>query len=335
VRVTGEARKRLNGAIVGVAAGVAAIGGLTAASYANDATAVMGAGGLELVSNSAIAIMAEDLYVSADEIRVAYRFRNVTKAPVTVTVAFPLPPLGGEDFIDMNIAIPNPESANYVDFRLWVDGQELTPMVEHRATALGIDRTDTLIAAGLPLNPFALETGEMIGAMRAPALDDLARAGLIIREEWGTLPVWQLQTTFYWEQTFPVGRDIVIEHSYRPIVGYSFLYAGDLDIPEVTEPHCVDDAFRTAVGRLLTPTQGDPYPALNARRIQYILTTANSWAAPIGTFTLTVDKGSPNAFVSFCAEGVTRTSPTTFVVTETDFYAERELDVLIVEPIAP
>jgi hypothetical protein len=74
---------------------------------------------------------------------------------------------------------------------------------------------------------------------------------------------------------------------------------------------------------------------LNERRIEYILTTANNWAAPIGEFTLTVDKGAPNALVSFCGEGVTRTSPTTFVDTETNFYAERELEVLIIEAIAP
>ncbi len=317
-----------------VAAGMAAIGGLTAVRYANDATAVMGAGGLELVYNPAIAMVAEDLYVGVDEVRVAYRFRNVTKAPVTVTVAFPLPPIGGEDQLDMNIAIPNWETENYVDFRLWVDGRELTPSVENRVTALGIDRTGMITAAGLPLSPFAAETGEMLGRLPPETLDELAKAGLIIRAEWGTIAVWELATTFYWEQTFPAGQEVVIEHSSKPVVGYSFFYRDALNDPDYVARYCIDDDFRAAANRLLTAAGGE-FPMLNERRIEYILTTANNWAAPIGEFTLTVDKGAPTALVSFCGEGVTRTSPTTFVDPETNFYAERELEVLIIEATAP
>ena len=73
---------------------VAAILGSTVASAsANDSTAVLGAGGLQLVRNQAISVISEDLYVSAEAVRVTYHFRNITDAPVTYTVAFPLPPL--------------------------------------------------------------------------------------------------------------------------------------------------------------------------------------------------------------------------------------------------
>src|SRR5437660_1278291 len=32
---------------------------------------------------------------------------------------------------------------------------------------------------------------------------------------------WTLKTTYHWEQTFPAGREIVIEHRYKPSVGGS------------------------------------------------------------------------------------------------------------------
>ena len=46
-------------------------------------TAQLGAGGLELVRNDTIEVLSEDLYVSANEVRVTYHFRNRTDAPVT------------------------------------------------------------------------------------------------------------------------------------------------------------------------------------------------------------------------------------------------------------
>jgi hypothetical protein len=75
------------------------------------------------------------------------------------------------------------------------------------------------------------------------------------------------------------------------------------------------------------------FPMLDERRIQYLLTPAANWATPIGTFHLTVDKGDENALVSFCGTDVTKTSPTTFELTATDFYPTEELNILIVDAI--
>jgi hypothetical protein len=48
------------------------------------------------------------------------------------------------------------------------------------------------------------------------------------------------------------------------------------------------------------------------QRISYILTTGANWAGPIQEFRLVVDKGAPNALVSFCAQGVRKIGPTQF-----------------------
>lgn len=298
---------------------------------ANDATAIIGVGGLQLVYNSAIEIVSEDLYVSPEEVRVRYVFRNITDSPVTNTVAFPLPPLNGYELLESYVDVADPNAENYVNFRIWLDGKELTPNVYSRVTALGVDRTDLLRSTGLPLSPLSYEGAEMIGDLPPEMQERLERAGLIAIEDWGTLALWQLETTFYWEQTFPVGADVVVEHSYRPVVGYSFF--GDYQFEDETylERYCMDDSFLAAAQRMLAAEEVD-FPILDERRIQYILTTANNWASPIGTFHLTVDKGMESAIVSFCGTGVTKTGPTTFELTETNYYPDRELDILIVDP---
>jgi hypothetical protein len=46
---------------------------------------------------------------------------------------------------------------------------------------------------------------------------------------------------------------------------------------------------------------------------------------------LVVDKGEPDNLVSFCGEGVTKIGPTTFEMVKTDFWPDRDLDILILD----
>jgi hypothetical protein len=67
--------------------------------------------------------------------------------------------------------------------------------------------------------------------------------------------------------------------------------------------------------------------------VRYILKTGRNWKGPIGKFKLTVDKGSPANLVSFCADGVKKTSPTTFTVEKTNWEPDRDLSVLVLQSI--
>ncbi len=62
----------------------------------------------------------------------------------------------------------------------------------------------------------------------------------------------------------------------------------------------------------------------------YVLTTANTWSGPIGTFKLTIDKGSPKNVLSLCVDGIKKTGPTTFVVEKKNFTPDADLNLLIV-----
>lgn len=305
-----------------------------AAATANDSTATLGAGGLQLVRNEAVELLSEDLFVSTKEVRVAYRFRNKTAEPVTVLVAFPLPPIDAIVPEEMNIVLPDPASDNFVDFTVTVDGKSVTPSVSERATMLGIDRTEELRKRGLPLNPLADGLYQTIDAMPKAEQEALAALGLLYIDPYSAQPAWRYEATFYWQQTFPPGEEVAVEHRYKPVVGYGF-FGDHVFGDEWYKRYCFDDGFEAAARKKLAAVAGTQNPYLSEQRISYILTTANNWSGPIGTFRLVVDKGSPDAIVSFCGEGVTKTSPTTFEMTATGYVPTKDLDVLIAAPPAP
>ena len=64
---------------------------VAAPAHGNDSTAEAAVGGLVLTQNSDIDMVSEDLFVSAEQVRVRYVFRNRSPRDVRVTVAFPMP----------------------------------------------------------------------------------------------------------------------------------------------------------------------------------------------------------------------------------------------------
>lgn len=311
---------------------VAALIALAAPAAANDSTAQLGAGGIELIRNEAVELLAEDLYVSATEVRVAYRFRNKTDAPVTYLVAFPLPTIDSIVPEAMNVMLPDADSENFVDFTVKVDGKPVTPMLEARVIALGLDQTEVVRRLGLSLNPMDFDLYQWLQKAPPAEKEELNRLGLAIVDPYAVQAAWKLETTFYWEQTFPPGREVIVEHSYKPVTGYGFFGDWVFNEPTYREKYCIDAAFEAAARKKLAAIKDESNRYLNEQRVSYILTTANNWASAIKDFRLVVDKGSPDALVSFCGSGVKKISPTEFEMRATDFSPERELEILIAAP---
>lgn len=315
-----------------LAGGLLLAGAAITGAIANDSTAELGAGGIQLTRTEAVALLREDLFVSADKVTVDYVFRNTSAKDVTYLVAFPLPPIDAIIPEAMNVMLPDGANPNFVDFTVTVDGKAVTPAVDERATALGVNHTEYLRGLGLPLNPIADGLYQRVEALPEATRDAMAERGLVYVDAYSVQPAWRLDTTFYWEQAFPAGTDVAIAHTYKPVVGAGFFVKEMLADATYRAKYCIDDAFARAATKKLDAIAGQNMPYLSERRISYILTTANNWSRPIGDFRLTVDKGSPDALVSFCADNVTKTGPTTFTATAKDFVPERELDVLIVAP---
>lgn len=304
---------------------------------ANDSSAELGAGGIQLVPNWDIVVDREDLYVSPDLVGVRYVFRNTTKEPIRLLVAFPLPDVDLTELFEVPIDIPSPEHANFVDFEVVVNGAPVAVQVEQRASAQGIDRTDLLNSLSIPLNPFSDKAYAALAAVDPSTSAELKRIGVghSYEPHDPLIPAWSVKTTFYWEQDFPPMAETIIEHRYTPVVGQGFFgtYIFDKDDPEgyVTD-YCIDTSTESAIRKRINQYGGD---YLIEHRLSYILTTARNWQGPIGEFRLVIDKKDPNWLVSLCLSGLKKIAPTQFEYTAKDYVPEKDLRVLFLAPPAP
>lgn len=312
---------------------LAALGALAALAappaQANDSSAELAGGGLRLTYNPHVRMESEDLYVSRQEVRVDYVFRNVSGEPQDTLVAFPLPEIDGAELGDSDIGIASADPVNFVDFRVWADGAPVAYRVEERASLLGIDVTARLRALGVPLNPMAHDAWQKLLPLPAATRRALAAEGLaVVESEDFILPQWRYGVVFYWRQAFPPGAPVRIRHVYRPVAGATVWYGEFFTDPEQVRTFCIEPSFARAAQRQ-RERAGDNWPSIHW--VSYILTTGANWAGPIGRFRLTVDKGAPEHLVSLCRDGIRKTGPTTFVWEATDFWPESDLKVLFVE----
>jgi hypothetical protein len=316
---------------------------MAGSACANDSTAELAAGGLVLKKNPAIEMRSEDLFISFDQVKVHYVFANTTSADVTVTVAFPMPDITVSG-LDDNIAIPSQDPVNFLGFTTVADGKPVAAQVEQKVIAGGVDRTAYLRALRIPLAPQLGATGDALDRLTQAQKNDVVAKGMAMIDEYDNgdghgmvkhmQPTWTLKTTYYWQQTFPAGRTIVVDHHYTPAAGSSAGtswgspdFAKDPSYAAARAKYCVDDSFLAAVRHSIPA--GQTYSSLQEQRIDYILSSGANWAAPIGQFRMVVDKGLAANIVSFCGAGVRKISPTQFEVDYTNFTPTKEVAVLI------
>ncbi|MCJ2058112.1 DUF4424 domain-containing protein [Methylobacterium sp. J-048] len=315
-----------------LAAALLAAGLLCAPARANDSAAELDAGGLVLRPEPGIGLVSEDLSIALDRIRVSYVFRNQVSEPRTVRIAFPLPPIDGRTLSFSATKLPQVDRANFVGFTVTVDGHPIEPELEERAFVGEREVGDLLRRHGLPLNP--LRVSEIDAAAKRigkPDWAELVKAGLFPEAEGMTEGLWRFEATFHWLQTFPADREVRIAHSYAPVSGFHFVDPKEASRPSYRATYCLDEAGLAAIRRLHAKAPSES-GYLRAFVVPYIVTTARNWAAPIGRFTLTVDKGSPEALASFCRSGIRKTGPTTFRWEARDYVPDHDLRVLIVLP---
>jgi hypothetical protein len=318
-------------------------------AFANDSTAELATGGLIFVQNDDVEMRAEDLFISAAEIRARYRFFNHTAKDVTVLVAFPMPEIK-IDGQDDNIAVPTEEPVNILDFHTTAGGKPVTTEVEQRVFAADIERTQYLRDLGIPLAPHLPSTSAALDRLPRAKWNELVKNGVAAIEEYDVgkgmekhlAPRWALRTTFYWQQTFPANAEILIDHRYKPSVGATSgtsigsTYGRPNDPDEKTraKKYCFDRDFLASVVRAREAAKTESAP-FTEERIEYILKTGANWSGPIRDFRLVVDKGADDSLVSFCGEGMKKTAPTAFEMQKRDFTPDGNFSVLILKKILP
>ncbi|MBO0764072.1 MAG: DUF4424 domain-containing protein [Hyphomicrobiaceae bacterium] len=312
---------------------------------ASDLTGELATGGLVLTRRADIEMRAEDVYVSPGQIRVEYRFYNAASADVTMSVAFPMPDVTVADAA-ARVPLPSDDPQNLLGFSTLVDGAPVKAWAVQKAFAQGVDRTADLERLKVPLAPHLRSTDQALSKLRPGDSDELRRLGLAGAEEYRVgggmrkqlSPRWTLKTTYLWDQTFPAGREVAVEHSYMPSVGRSTV--SPLRNPDAMRPavlqdymrkYCIDQDFIAAIERARQSTRRQDGAPFSEERISYLLATGPDGARPIGEFRLVVDKGDPGNLVSFCADGAIKVGPTQIEVRKTAFVPRQDLHVLILK----
>jgi hypothetical protein len=286
-----------------------------------------------------VRMASEELYLSMDAVRVTYRFENLTDEEQRVLVAFPMPGITGDFYSDGSYPTDDPE--NIFGFSTTFDGVPVEAELHQYAFALGVNRTKELQKYGLPLAPHVAATEHAVNALPEADAAYLAGLGLLENNGWGDesyyTPIWTMESAYTWEAVFPPSRTVVVEHAYTPGIGgtsmVSFLSEESRSLARYVDKYCLDDPVINAVKRnLVNPDELWSAPYYESW-LSYVLSTGENWAGSIGEFRLIVDKGRPENFVSFCGENVVKTSPTTFEITETDFYPWGDIHVLFLNRI--
>lgn len=320
--------------------------GLSAApAFANDTTAELKTGGLVFTRSGDIEMQQETLFISPKEVRVDYVFRNTAKVPVETYVAFPMPGITGSP--DSMVDAGNTASDNFLGFSVVQDGVAIKPNLQQKAFVDDIDMTDILKSDKLPFNPLGDATAKAIKGLPKTAIEELLSRGLVIPYTYGSgsdektdyVPVWTLQSAYWWKTTFLPGKDIRVSHKYRPSVGgtvaTTFLDADNQPKgerwDEYVRKYCVDDVI-AKLARQSNDDMNANKPHLVENWISYVLSTGANWEGSISKFKLIVDKGDAANYVSFCGKDLKKTGPTTFEMNATDFTPERDLDILLLTP---
>lgn len=293
---------------------------LSAPALANDTEASIGVGGLVFQASTSVEMLSEELFVSQDQIVVDYRFRNTANADTTALVAFPLP----EIKFDPDAST---DSGDFLNFSTLVDNVPVKMDVERKAILRGRDETATLQRHSVPLDPFP--ASEFLHDAGEALLSKLQELALV---DYDGNPAWSLKTTYFWEQTFPKGKEVAIEHRYRPLAGGSVMTGIGMPVNnrDFYDRFCVDKTFLRAAS---IASKGRPISeSFTETNIEYILTTGANWLGPIRKFRLVVDKGQEDSLVSFCGDGVRKISPTQFEMATSNFTPRRDLAVLILSP---
>lgn len=313
-------------------------------ALANDSVAELGTGGLVLSRTDAVAMESEDLFISPEKVTVDYVFRNNSDQDVQSIVAFPMPDIEGSPYEMPDM--PAAQDDNFLGFEVSIDGAAVKPELEQKAYAAGIDVTADLAAQNVPLFPFGDQAREALAKLPEAVAEDWIGRGIVVIDESDDgsgmkkvrVPYWRLQSAYWWRATFPAHKPVRVSHRYKPSVGatssLTFFYDGKFQgsYDAYKTRYCIDKTFEAAVRKTAKMNEGG-YANMWESRIEYVLTSGGNWAlGNIGKFKLTIDKANPKSLVSFCGTNVRKVGPTTFEMTAQEFFPDRDIDILILNP---
>ncbi len=298
-----------------------------------------------------VVLRGEEVFVSAEEIRIVYRLANPSPAAARVPLVMRLPDFNADTIANSFDSLPDAPSANFLNAALEADGRPLPPpKVELRAFAGGVDHTAELLAAGAPLRAWSDPAGPSAALSALPLADKqrLLRLRLVRSEEAGDAPqdvqgrdlphpwiwpAWTLRTALVWTPILPAGREVALTLRYKPSVGLRPELACCLDqrAPAERRPYCVDDAL-IAAWRDARPSADPDEAGFNAKTLSIAMPPPRR---PLADFRLVVDKGDEANLLSLCQPGLRKLSPTRFEAHTRNAAPPAIIRILILTPRPP
>ena len=331
-------------------------------AYANNGFGGLTATGLTFGRTDAVAIVEEDLSIGLDRIEVSYVFRNTSAEAVEGEVIFPLPPLSISSLGDYGPLLTALRKDNLVNFRAEVDGHAQDVVIDRIAViepewseqsslsqvyeSPGRDVTAELRKMKVPLTLERDAIRAALGNLPNADFEALKASGIV--DSVGA-PLWSIILRYHWNQTFPPGVSVRVLESYDNYpAGGEFIWlhslrspTEDIQFPEQkrrADAFCITSDDAAAIYSALKSGEEYDYGpdaklvAGGAMYTAYVLRTANSWAKPIGKFTLRLDKGDPRNLVFTCAGELKQVSPTSLVLEKEQYTPTGDLGVVVVIP---
>lgn len=309
---------------------------ISAVALADDSVASIAAGGIVLEKTDDIALLSEELFISRKEIRVRFEFRNETENAIQTLVAFALPDIDIEAYRKHGVfVVPSEDPANFIGFTVKVDGQRVVPKVDIRAVFRDRDVTQDVQDAGLPVSFLEPEFEDRLRSLSKAALTDMTGRGLLDDEiaEGVYEPHWSTRARYYWNQTFPPGRVVTIEHAYTPIVGADPNFHPHYVPEQEVDHYCIDASARERLNDMWERSIAKlGHGAVTAFQVDYLLSTGANWrGGRIGRFRLSVETETPETVFASCHRGFEKTGPRTFIAEHSSFVPDRNLHFLFIE----
>lgn len=324
----------------------------------NDGHGELGLGGVIKLSRTPVVSMEkETLEVSPTLIRVDYVFaNNWAKSDPKLQVLFPLPLYGAEkpswEWAGAPNSFTTTVNGKKTAFKSIVKARlDTCPNFENERFC-SKDVTGDLKAAGLTdeqialfpdTTPFRTDRGAPVAVsnLTKAQQDKLLKAGLLSTNGPSGepyYPTWLADVTYAWEMDFKGQKTIDVSHQYVPFTSGG-AESTNFDEDTLRNDYCAEDSTINALrkwSKEAHPLVNDASTVkLNGSRVEYILTTANTWNGSIRDFTLRLKKSSPSEVVLLCFPGkVRKLDPLTLEINLKNFAPKNELRVLFLHTSA-
>ncbi len=282
-------------------------------AYANDSSIGDDNGTITFKHQRNISMDKESLYISEEKVKVDYVFTNTSHQDLVVPIAFPMPAMyfGSSDHGQIK------------DFKLWVDSK---PIKTERKLVILLDgKTD--ISKKVAENGWSEK--DLIGYIGDGFVaDEPPKGKKPLPNAWfdnDGVPLFTLNEYFTWQQNFPAGKPVAIQHSYSPSISTGVPQPAKYLIDDYAKVACIDKSTQLQMKNL------EKEYGLYWADISYILVTANNWQGAIKDFKLTVKKLRPKDIVSFCFDGeLKKIDPLTFEFHQQNFKPTHDLNFLFI-----